>query len=804
MSTRQTSFHGYFLPRHLLSLAFAAALQGCGVTPTVSVDASGMAVQVRAKAPLVIGATFSPDGRNLATTSSDNVIRLWSPTSASLVASFKDLGALQGPVAYSPDGKWIAVASAGGVTVFSDYITRVLEVATGKVYADITGFSGRIAFSPDSKALLGSFGAGKLKVWDLPTRRFTHELDGSSGLFSPDGRQILVNTLKSLDAFDAGTGRRLWKADISGNGGTKSVSDGHFVTAYAYSPNGKAILAALFFYTTVTSADTSFIELDAATGSQARRFGAGKLQTGFFGLLILQAVTELAMTPDGAQFVTGSNAETGRYQVRDMKAGAIVRELRANAETAGTLLNNAFAAVTVSPDGKVGLVTTLASIQTFELATGRELGKFIGFEGGEWLITTPSGYYSSSEGGDRYLDVQVGGTAYSLSQLRESFQRPDLVKLSIAGRSMRDFRTLAEITRPPLVSIVDTPATSSEEQVTVSVSVRDQGGGIGDVRLYRNGTAVLLEKTRMSVAAAGGAEQVLRYPVLLEPGKNVIRAVAFNGDNSMQSLDAQKEIQASVAVRAPALYAIVVGIQEFANSRLNLKYPVADAQLFARTLETQGKGLFSSIRVRRLVKPEETTNTAIVAALAQAQKEVRPEELFVFYVASHGTVDDGQYLLLTSNVGSTSSARLKVDALAQGTLKDMISNVPASKKLIVLDTCNAGQLGDALQVALLTRGLNEDTAVKLLARAVGSTVLSAATSVQEALEGYKEHGLFTWVVVEGLMGAADKDRDGFVKTLELADYVDSRVPEIAEQVFGHKQYPIVSPSGQGFPLTRSQ
>ena len=132
----------------------------------------------------------------------------------------------------------------------------------------------------------------------------------------------------------------------------------------------------------------------------------------------------------------------------------------------------------------------------------------------------------------------------------------------------------------------------------------------------------------------------------------------------------------------------------------------------------------------------------------------------------------------------------------------LISNIPASKKFVVLDTCNAGQMGDAIQMAMLTRGMSEDTAMKVLSRAVGSTVLSASTSAQEALEGYKGHGLFTYVVVAGLSGKADENGDGFVKTLELADYVDSQVPILAETVFKRRQYPIVSPTGQGFPLAR--
>ena len=90
-------------------------------------------------------------------------------------------------------------------------------------------------------------------------------------------------------------------------------------------------------------------------------------------------------------------------------------------------------------------------------------------------------------------------------------------------------------------------------------------------------------------------------------------------------------------------------------------------------------------------------------------------------------------------------------------------------------------LGDAIQTAMLTRGMSEDTAMKVLSRAVGSTILSASTSIQEALEGYNGHGLFTYVLTEGLSGKADKGKSGYVKTTELADYVDNEVPILAEK-----------------------
>ena len=83
---------------------------------------------------------------------------------------------------------------------------------------------------------------------------------------------------------------------------------------------------------------------------------------------------------------------------------------------------------------------------------------------------------------------------------------------------------------------------------------------------------------------------------------------------------------------------------------------------------------------------------------------------------------------------------------------------------------------------------------------MGSTILSASTSMQEALEGYKGHGLFTYVLADGFKGKADKGNTGYVKTTEFADYVDNEVPILAEEIFKKAQYPTILISGQAFPI----
>ncbi|MDD4927803.1 MAG: caspase family protein [Gallionella sp.] len=798
-------------PRMFFLLSWLFFLTGCAdmmqVTPQMSLTSGDKAMKVKSKVSVVSVLDYSQDGKNLVSGGASSSLRVWD------VENAKEARAIPFPVqwgvfdmAYSPDGKNMAVSGRTGL--FSGDNTRLLEVATGRELQNIAGeFGGRLSYSPDGKYLLGSelnisFAGteNKTKLVDVQSGTVVRTFDGFDfGTLSPDGRHaILVSEqYKGLALFELNTGREIWRRSVmAGN----FVSDG--VGAVAFTPDNKYILASRseFHGTLGSSATISIDQLDAETGNTVRELVRFNVESTFFAHEKgNQQLSILVVSPDGTRVLSGN--PRGEYKLWDMSNGQLIRQLKRPDEKMMLDMSPPHAAF--SPNGKLVAITSAASVRMFDVVSGEEAAALIAFDDGEWLVTTPSGYYNSSEKGDQYLDVSVAGKSFSTSQLRESFFRPDLVKVALSGGSLRDYRKIEDVKQPPVIAIVDTPASVNQDQVTLILQVKDQGGGVGDVRLYRNGTAVVLEKTRnlqLQSTAQGG--QVLQYTVSLESGRNVIRAVAFNADNSMQSSEATLEIQASFAPRPPTLYAVVVGIKDYVNPRLALSYPVADAELFATTLKNKGKGLFENVQVHRLLTPAETTNVAITAALKQAQKDVRPEDLFVFYVASHGTVDDGQYFLITSNVGSTSTAHLKQDALSQDVFKELISNIPASKKLVVLDTCNAGKMGDALQMAMMTRGMSEDTAMKVLSRAVGSTILSAASSVQEALEGYKNHGLFTWVVVEGLNGDADADKDGFVKTLELADYVDNQVPELAERVFHHKQFPIVSPTGQGFPLVR--
>src|SRR5882724_3700172 len=75
----------------------------------------------------VADGAFSPDGRLLASASSDKTIRLWNASTGKQEAIFDSHTDRVNSVRFSPDGKCLASASADGTVLLWDVATRKVK-----------------------------------------------------------------------------------------------------------------------------------------------------------------------------------------------------------------------------------------------------------------------------------------------------------------------------------------------------------------------------------------------------------------------------------------------------------------------------------------------------------------------------------------------------------------------------------------------------------------------------------------------------------------------------------------------------
>jgi WD40 repeat protein len=158
----------------------------------------------------VRGVLFHPAGAWLASSSSDATVKLWGVDSGREVQTFLKTGG--GPVAFSPDGRWMASERAD-----QKGLIDIWDVASGRLRFQLAGHSHSIqclAFSPDGTRLVSSSVDQTAKLWDMATGFEVLTLRGAKSIinvvaYSPGGQLIATGSedgsVRLWDASQAAT-----------------------------------------------------------------------------------------------------------------------------------------------------------------------------------------------------------------------------------------------------------------------------------------------------------------------------------------------------------------------------------------------------------------------------------------------------------------------------------------------------------------------------------------------------------------------------------------------------------------------
>lgn len=164
---------------------------------------------------------FSPDGRLIAAPSTGNCgstsVQVWDVASKKLL--LQRLGGFEHmatSVAFSPDGRLIAVGTGCAFDVAGSATVKVWNIESGMLVLDIPvpHFVRDVEFSPDGTLLAAASSDGVVRLWDVQMGTLRGELQGhnegvSAVVFSPDGTK-LASGGADVRLWDVASGEQIY------------------------------------------------------------------------------------------------------------------------------------------------------------------------------------------------------------------------------------------------------------------------------------------------------------------------------------------------------------------------------------------------------------------------------------------------------------------------------------------------------------------------------------------------------------------------------------------------------------------
>eukprot|EP00184_Porphyridium_aerugineum_P007380 CAMPEP_0184707080 /NCGR_PEP_ID=MMETSP0313-20130426/37089_1 /TAXON_ID=2792 /ORGANISM="Porphyridium aerugineum, Strain SAG 1380-2" /LENGTH=1577 /DNA_ID=CAMNT_0027168653 /DNA_START=155 /DNA_END=4888 /DNA_ORIENTATION=- len=282
---------------------------------------------------MVMSVCWSPDGRRLASGSTDKAVRVWDVATGRELAKFEGHQGWVMSVCWSPDGRMIASGSV-------DRTTRVWNVTDGHESQQFVGhvdWVTTLAWSPDGQYLASGSSDNTIRVWGVglgigEMKTLVGHSDWVMNLcWSADARLIASGSNDcSIRVWEVASCSQIERFD--------GHTDG--VTSVCWSPDCQWI----------------------ASGSKDKTIGLWDMSSGEL-IAKLQGhkgwVSSVCWSPDGKLIASGSHDNS--IHVRDMASGCLVNKLEGH--------TNMVNSVCWSPDGKfIGSASSDKTIRMWEVA----------------------------------------------------------------------------------------------------------------------------------------------------------------------------------------------------------------------------------------------------------------------------------------------------------------------------------------------------------------------------------------------------------------------------------------------------
>ena len=425
------------------------------------------------------------------------------------------------------------------------------------------------------------------------------------------------------------------------------------------------------------------------------------------------------------------------------------------------------------------------TFKIFSVKTGELLATIICSKDGTWITYTPEGYFMGSKDTSSLIHIVDGMEVYDLGQAYDTLYRPDLVVAKLEGKKIpqQALQDAFSSGDAPSVSFNSVPVYSPTREIEIQFTVQDTGGGIGAVYLVQNGERKLLQE-KGEIKSSVGDKFTYTCTVILASGENTFEAFATNAGGKIESRHATAKISWTGKTEKPNLYVLALGVNKYQSSSNRLNYAVPDAESIAEAFKTAPGGLYDTVNIITLLD-EKVTKQGISAAFASLALQVKPDDVFILYIAGHGVTVDGDYYFIPVDCIPKKESDIPRLAVSKTFITESFSDIAAQKKLILLDTCHSGAFVSE------STSIEQKTAIERLAHDSGQAIIAASSSAQLANEGYNGHGVFTYALLEALSGKANATYGNTqtISATELITYVNAVVPQMSLAKFHEQQTP---------------